>query len=223
MDHLPDLRRRIAGSCWSLAARALGVSALVWATVAGAQDVTVCGPIESGGYGPFDYRTATAYQKRLVEGAHFTRDIERLRKGKTGSLGAELDYTLRAFPNHPRALLAMVRLAEKEKKERPQGAGYPAGCYFERAIRFTPDDPAVRVVFAHYLIDRGDRSGARQQLELVREKVGNDPNLSYNVGLAYFDLKDYALAREHAKRAYELGFPLDGLKKKLQQVKQWQD
>jgi tetratricopeptide (TPR) repeat protein len=76
-------------------------------------------------------------------------------------------------------------------------------------------------VYGHYLIDRGDAAGARKQLELAREKARDDANLSYNLGLAYFDLKDYALAREYAKRAYELGFPLEGLKKKLQQAGQW--
>jgi uncharacterized protein (TIGR02996 family) len=196
---------------------------LGWATIAAGQDVTVCGPIQTGGYGPFDYRTATAYQKRLVEGAHFPREVETLQRGHRGSLGGDIDYTLRAFPNHPRALLAMVRLGEKTKRQMPQGASWPVECYFERAIRFTPDDPAVRVVFAHYLLERGDKEGARKQLELVEGKVDNDANLSYNAGLAYFDLKDYARAREHAKHAYALGFPLDGLKKKLKQVKQWED
>lgn len=183
----------------------------------------MCGPIDTGGYGPFDYRTATAQQKLLVEGAHFRRETELLQVRKGRRLGGDIDYTLRAFPNHPRALLAMVKLGEKDKTERPHGALFTLSCYFERAIRFTPDDPAVRVVFAHYLINKGDKAGARTQLELVQEKVGDDPNLSYNAGLAYFDLKDYARAREHAKRAYELGFPLQGLKNKLQQVKQWQD
>jgi hypothetical protein len=36
-------------------------------------------------------------------------------------------------------------------------------------------------------------------------------------------LLDTARARDHATRAYELGFPLDGLKRKLKQVKQWKD
>jgi tetratricopeptide (TPR) repeat protein len=190
---------------------------------AGAQGLEACGSIENA-YGPYDYRTITEFQRQLVEGAHFTPQVESLQRGiGNRSLGGDIDYTLRAFPNHPRALLAMKRLGEREKRAKVRGATYPVECYFDRAVRFAPDDPAVRVVFAHYLIDRGDKAGAGKQLELVQGKVDDDANLSYNVGLAYFDLKDYARAREHAKRAYALGFPLQGLKKKLQQAKQWQD
>ncbi len=189
---------------------------------AGAQGMA-CGDLQNA-YGPYDYRTATEFQKHLVEGAHFTPEVESL-KGARGSatVGGDIDYTLRAFPNHPRALLAMKRLGEREKKLKVRGANYPVECYFDRAVRFAPDDPAVRIVFGHYLIDKGDAAGARKQLELAREKARDNANLSYNLGLAYVDLKDYPLAREYAKRAYELGFPLEGLKKKLQQAGQWQD
>jgi tetratricopeptide (TPR) repeat protein len=203
---------------WTLAALAILMS---MSPPAAAQGLDACGSLETA-YGPYDYRTATESQKRLVEGAHFTPPVESLQRGiGNRSLGADIDYTLRAFPNHPRALLAMKRLGEREKKPKVRGANYAVGCYFDRAARFAPDDPAVRVVYGHYLIDRGDAAGARKQLELAREKARDDANLSYNLGLAYFDLKDYALAREYAKRAYELGFPLEGLKKKLQQAGQW--
>src|SRR5262245_1653589 len=122
----PQMRRRVA--------RALAAGALVWATVASAQDVTVCGPIETGGYGPYDYRTATAQQKRVVDAAHFTRNVEMLRGSGRASVGGDIDYTLRAFPNHPRALMAMMRLGERDKTERPVGAMFSVACYFERAV-----------------------------------------------------------------------------------------
>ena len=41
-------------------------------------------------------------------------------------------------------------------------------------------------------------------------------NIHYNLGLVYLDLKDYPKAREHAQRAYELGFALTGLRKRLE-------
>ncbi len=193
------------------------------AAPAAAQSLDVCGSLKNA-FGPFDYRTASAADRELVEGAHFTPGVESLsRQINNRYFGADIDYTLRAFPNHPRALLAMTRLSARERKDKPRGATYPVQCYFDRAIRFTPDDPAVRVVFGHYLIDKGDPGGARKQLDLVQEKAREDANLSYNLGLAYFDLKAYGLAREHAKRAYALGFPLPGLKKKLQQANQWRD
>jgi tetratricopeptide (TPR) repeat protein len=203
---------------WTLAALAVLAVLVSVSRAAGAQ----CGGLQNA-YGPYDYRTATEFQKQLVEGAHFTPQVESLQRGiNNRQFGGDIDYTLRAFPNHPRALLAMKRLGDRERKAKARGATYPVECYFDRAVRFAPDDPAVRVVFGHYLIDKGDAAGARKQLELAREKAHDNANLSYNLGLAYFDLKDYALAREYAKRAYELGFPLDGLKKKLQQAGQWQ-
>src|SRR5437867_1540176 len=67
-----------------------------------------CGNPFQNAYGPFDYRTATGDQKTIVEAHHFTSEVESLHAGITGSIGAEIDYTLRAFPNHPRALMAMI-------------------------------------------------------------------------------------------------------------------
>src|SRR5215510_4048829 len=130
-----------------------------------------CGELETGGYGPFDYRTATPYQKRLVEGAHFLPYIETLQRGKTGPVAGELDYTLRAFPNHPRALMAMMKLGIKTKSERPYGTSWPISCYFDRAIRFTPDDPAVHTVYGLYLTKKGERQEARRELEIAKEAI----------------------------------------------------
>jgi tetratricopeptide (TPR) repeat protein len=203
---------------WNLAALAVLVVLGSLPATAGAQG---CGNLRNA-FGPFDYRTVSEFNRELVEGAHFTPEVESLKRGSgSATVGGDIDYTLRAFPNHPRALLAMKRLGEREKKLKVRGAKYPVGCSFERAVRFAPDDPAVRIVFGHYLIDKGDAAGARKQLELAQEKARDNANLSYNLGLAYFELKDYPLAREYAKRAYELGFPLEGLKKKLQQAGQW--
>jgi hypothetical protein len=80
---------------------------------------TACGPLANG-YGPFDYRTdRTGTTLSIVEDNHFTPAVEQLISGITGSLGAELDYTLRAFPNHHRALLSLVRLGKRLKSPQP--------------------------------------------------------------------------------------------------------
>lgn len=61
------------------------------------------------GYGPFDYTSPTDRKHLgIVEHYHFTSDVEHLRKGASGSIALDLDYTLRAFPNHHRALNAMM-------------------------------------------------------------------------------------------------------------------
>src|ERR1700682_1722293 len=43
------------------------------------------------------------------------------------------------------------------------------------------------------------------------------------LGLAYFDLRDYDNALDRARSAYRLGFPLPGLRNKLQEVGKWQN
>jgi tetratricopeptide (TPR) repeat protein len=117
----------------------------------------------------------------------------------------------------------MARLGEKEKTPRPSGADYTVECYFDRALRFTPEDPSVRLLFGTFLLKNGKREAAIEQLKIAELHAGANGNVYYNLGLAYFDLKDYGKAREYAKRAHELGFTLPGLKNKLQSVGQWRD
>jgi tetratricopeptide (TPR) repeat protein len=195
----------------------LFVLALLVPGWAGAYEV--CGSLENG-YGPFDYRTRKD-KLPIVERHHFNSNVEMLVRGITGSVGGDIDYTLRAFPNHHRALASMANLALRRKTERPRGAQYTVPCYFERAIRFARDDGNVRMIYGTYLLRKGDANGAREQMELASKLVGENANLHYNLGLVYFDLKEYELARSHAKRAYDMGFPLPGLREKLQRAKQW--
>jgi hypothetical protein len=182
-----------------------------------------CGELKNA-YGPFDYRTATEVQRITVEKAHFTPRVEALTEGEsTAYIGGDLDYTLRAFPNHPRALLALVKLAEREARDPPRGSRYTVDCWFDRAIRFAPNDGQVRVIYGVRLLKQGRTDAAVEQLEQARKIAGDDPNVHYNLGLAYFDLKDYDKALQHAHEAYRLGFPLPGLRNKLKQSGMWRE
>lgn len=180
----------------------------------------LCGPLENA-FGPFDFRTVDGQSKYLVESAHFTPQVETLRGAVTGRLGGDIDYTLRAMPNHPRALMAMVRLGERHKSSQPPGARYPVECYFDRAVRFTPDDAMVRVLYGNYLAQRGRATEARQQLAAAEANAGDDAQVIYNLGLAYFELKDYEKAAGFAKKAQELGIQFTGLQQRLQRVGKW--
>jgi tetratricopeptide (TPR) repeat protein len=175
------------------------------------------------GYGPFDYRTATAEQRALVENHHFTSQVQTLRSGVSGPLGADIDYTLRAFPNHPRALMAMVRLGEREKLGQPRGANYTVECYIDRAIRYTPDDYTVRQIRGIYLSAQGKHGEAIEDFKAVVAAEPQNANAHYNLGLEYFETKDYDAARKQAKIAQELKFPLDGLEKMLRQAGKWSE
>ncbi len=193
-------------------------------TVALAQQETL--PLECGtfknNFGPFDYRVDKGHLW-IVEQAHFPPQVEALKSGKTGTVAGALDYTLRAFPNHPRALLAFIRLWERDKIEQPWGAKYPIECYLIRAEVFRPDDPMPKMLYGIYKLKRGDSSGAITKLEAAGSLDSNNANLQYNLGLAYFRLKRYDEALAAAHKAYALGFQLPGLRNLLKREGQWKE
>lgn len=178
-----------------------------------------CGTLDNH-FGPFDYRIDKT-QAQAVESAHFTPDIESLRHGKTGSLGAELDYTLRALPNHHRALMAMVRLGLRDNTERPHGARYKVECWLIRGEVFRDDDPMVKMVYGVYLLRKGRNQDAVAKLEAADALGEDNVNLHYNLGLAYVKLGRYDDALRKAHQAYAGGFPLPGLRQQLERAGHW--
>jgi Tfp pilus assembly protein PilF len=181
-----------------------------------------CGDLKNA-FGPFDYRHADTATRSLVDGAHFTADVEKLVAGNSGTIGGDLDYTLRAFPNHPRALSSLARLALQSKSTKVGGLKWSFECYFDRAIRFQPDDPGPRSIYGAYLLRKGRTDDALEQLSEAVVLQPDDPKANYNLGLGYFEKKDYEQAKLYAKKAYALGFPLQGLKNKLASLKKWGD
>jgi len=194
----------------------------MWTTQAHSQgDSNSCGHI-SNDYGPFDYRTQRDKLK-IVEEYHLTPEVEALIKGHTGTIAADLAYTLHTSPNHHRALMAMVRLTEKLKDPQPRGMPFPVECYFDRAIRFVPDDTVVRILYAQFLTKRGRTSEALKQLEAAVFYAKDKAFSHYNIGLAYFDLKEYDKALAQAHKALELGFDRTELADQLKRVNKWQE
>jgi tetratricopeptide (TPR) repeat protein len=195
------------------------------ASAQAADQVHPCGPLKAG-YGPYDYRTASKWQRNLVEGTHFMPSIESLVRGRTEagtSLGSSIDYTLRAFPNHHRALVSMMRYGERLKTPKPPGAEYTIECYFDRAIRMTPDDNVVRMLYATFLAKQARESDAEAQLKVVAETASESPLTLYNLGLVYFDMKRYDMALEFAHKAKALGMPRTELQTKLQALDKWRE
>jgi hypothetical protein len=47
-----------------------------------------------------------------------------------------------------RALMAMVRLGDKARTDKPAGASHSVECYLQRAARFRPDDGMVSMIYA---------------------------------------------------------------------------
>ena len=185
------------------------------------QDAAGCGSLENRAYGPYDYRQARPNQRELVEHAHFTPKVEALRSGQTGAPGWDIGYTLRAFPNHPRALLAMQGLVVQENKNPARDAIYTIECYYERALRFQRDDHVVRMLYANFLIGKNQFEDATKQLDYIIEIQADEPFTQFNVGMLFFDMKNYDRALEQAHKAIALGFMRTDLKQRLSAVGRW--
>ncbi|HZV64689.1 MAG TPA: tetratricopeptide repeat protein [Telluria sp.] len=185
----------------------------------------ICGEIKNT-FGPFDYRKAASLPEQyfLVVSTHFTSDVEHNIKGhSTDYLAGDIDYTLRAWPNHPAALASMSRQGIIEKSLQPRGAKWPVDCYFLRAFEFAPDDGTPHAVFANHLYAHGKNEEALREFKRAVELEPENPTINYNAGLAYVRTKEYDKALYHAKKAYAQNFPLPGLKNKLVEAGKWND
>lgn len=197
------------------------------------------------GTGPFDYADPRFAQKgqfsnvighkgisvrTLVEGAHFKPYTERLERGvKSIDPMPDIDYTIRAFPNHHRALWAMVRyyLRQLEHTRDPvtlagirRGDSFPPPeCYFYRAEEFNPQDPGVPTVFGIYLHKLEKFDAALKQYKRAEALGGSRADLYYNMGLLYADMNDLENAQKYADIAREKGHPLTGLQRRIDRMK----
>lgn len=94
-------------------------------------------------------------------------------------------------------------------------------CYFDRAFRYRPKDPNLRLLFGMYYHMNDDVESAITQYQRAEEMDPGSSEIQYNLGLAHFDAKDYDAALTHARKAYQLGYPLPGLRNKLRSVGRW--
>lgn len=210
---IPRSSNRLAWLTATLAASAL-------LNAAQAEIPESCGPVKDG-YGPWDYRRDRGSPLAMVEEYHFTPAVEALTGGRSGPVAGDLDYTLRAFPNHHRALNSMMRLAARLKVDQVDKARYTVECYFLRATRQTPDDAIVRMLFAQFLGSKLRVDEAVQQLEYAGKQAGDNGLTQYNIGLVYFDLKQYDRALAQAHLAMSLGMARTELKSQLVSVGKW--
>lgn len=186
----------------------------------------ICGNLKADaqGYGPWNYNDMWARKHKipLVEQYHFTQSVETLEHGDTGTIGHDLDYTLRRIPNHHRALYSMLKLALRQKTKIPRDSSYTMECWFQRAEKFAPKDGVVWMLQGIYQNKLGNHEKAIALMEKGTEIEPNNPNIHYNLGLLYTNAKEYEKARKQAHLAYQGGFPLPGLKQKLIAAGQWE-
>jgi tetratricopeptide (TPR) repeat protein len=171
--------------------------------------------------GPADYRQASDYLIRLVENAHFTREVELLVSGKAGTIGGDIAYTLNAFPNHPRALRSAAAYERKLGPVAVKEMGFSTRCWFDRAVSFRSNDSAIRIVIAAELIRRKLPAEAKDHIRAAEKYSNGSPITVYNLGLLNFEIGDYERALAYAKEAYGLGVDLPGLRQKLEKAGRW--
>lgn len=180
-----------------------------------------------GNYGPFDYTNPEHVRTNLgiVEQYHFNADVENLRRGMTTDVAGDLAYTLRVFPNHHRALNAMARLWRRDlsRGETPRGisASQTPEYWFEKAMQFAPHDGAVPLLYGIHLHTKKKLDEALKYYKIAEQILPDSGDVQYNLGLLYFEKKDYRLAKLHAEKAYNLGYPLPGLRNKLIDAGVW--
>jgi tetratricopeptide (TPR) repeat protein len=180
------------------------------------------------GFGPYDYldRNRLADKLKLVEGAHFDMNVESLTSGAKNRIDnplPDLDYTLRAFPNHHRALNALITYDLRDTKAFTSKRVGPAECYLQRALNFSPKDATTHMLYAIFLHRGLHYSDAMEHYEEAMKLSPNNAQIMYNYSLLLVDLERYQEARNHAVRIYAQGFPLQGLKKRLQAAGSWAD
>jgi tetratricopeptide (TPR) repeat protein len=184
-----------------------------------------CGSLANA-FGPYDYRDSSLVgvgrPRDLVETAHFTPDVQSLTKGNTADRpDHDLDYTLRAFPNHHQALYSMINYYTDALASTRPPMRWSAECYLDRAERFQPDDEVVWMLDGVYLsrVHRLDEALAKyKHAEVLRP---DSPEVHYNIGLVYLQLHRTDEALKEARLAYDANYPLMGLKNKLKKLGVW--
>lgn len=170
------------------------------------------------GYGPYDY-TNPAHRGQnlfLVESAHFTPEIEQLIRGKHAvSIEGDLEYTLRAFPNHHRALYTAIRyhISGSASKNFPLPE-----CWLNRARHFAPQDSKLLLLEGLYLHQKRRYQAAMEKYREAETRIQYKGELHYNMGLLSLDIGEPAAARKFADQARAAGYGLEGLNQKLKRL-----
>lgn len=131
----------------------------------------------------------------------------------------DLHWTLERWPNHYLALQAIQRY---EAGGGDADLYVPVSCYFQRARLFVPDDANILVLHGIYEFKKGHDDLAEQYWIRALQIDDNAIEAHYNLGLLYFSQKSFSKSVEHARLAYELGYPLPGLRAKLMKQGYWE-
>jgi tetratricopeptide (TPR) repeat protein len=152
----------------------------------------------------------------VVEQYHMGPGQQALHSRKYAKAFSEFTFILNIFPNHPRALNGMLQVCEQWKSPQCRSEEFLA-----QALAINPNASGTYVLQGIYLHRTRQYPKAIESYKRALEIDGDSAYTHYNIGLTYLETKEYALANEHAQRAYALGVSLPGLRKGLERVGQW--
>lgn len=176
-------------------------------------------------FGPYDYlqRNSLRSQLEVVEESHFNEDVESLTKGMSASAMGDIHYTLQTWPNHHRALNSAFRYRLQHREQWALGdntaQNYPAECYLQRAIKFSPNDPIPYMLHGMLMHQMKQYDAALKSYRQANRLRPDDLVTEYNMGLTLVELKMFGEAQRVADKVYAADFPLPGLQRKLAEAK----
>ena len=148
---------------------------------------------------------------------HLQPAFDAMKRGNWKSAHDNLEFILRVFPNSPQALNGISELCVLKWKS-PQ---CDADSWFDKAVDVNPSIATTWVLYGIHLQRKKVPAEAVEKFKHALELRPDDINGHYNLGLAYFDLKNYEKANEEAQVSYALGAPLPGLRDMLKRVGAW--
>lgn len=188
--------------------------------------VAECGSVTStestlSDYRSRDFDAARRWSIADIKHNHYDPAAARMAQGEySRRVMADIHFLLRGWPNHYPALQLLVQyeLAGGKPYEYPT-----AGCYFARAREYVPDDVNVDLAEGYYYWKKHELSLA---LESYSDALRIDPESAaahYNLGLVLLDAGQPSKALAEAHAAYAAGYPLPGLRNKLERAGEWRD
>lgn len=136
----------------------------------------------------------------------------------------ELNYVFQRVPNHPDSLLLLTQLMRELPRDAPDFnlKLSRAQVYFKNALMVDPKQSNTHVLYGMFLqLDPTSLNDAIAEYETAIKLNPRHTDAYYNLGLALVARQDYENALNAAKKAYALGHPLPGLRKKLQAANAW--
>ncbi|WP_435749595.1 tetratricopeptide repeat protein [Thauera sp. AutoDN2] len=130
---------------------------------------------------------------------------------------SEIDYSFsRATPSAPMYSLITAYYGTALYR---QGKRQEANAMWDKGIQAKPNARESYLAKAEVLItEKKHREALDVLLKYEKAKETDYADAEYFLGHVYFELKQYEKAREHADKAYKLGYPFPGLLRKLERV-----